>query len=328
MELCTPRAFSNLPNYRLVNRAQFQWRPSLLLKKPAKSRFNPGLFYRKGSAIKAETEAYELYVPPMVEEKDDVVVNNGAPIEDSRNVKETDPYASLVYEPPKAEQKDDGTVQSEAPIEDSSNDKETDPYAALVYEPPKVEEIDNGTVQNEAPVEDSSKDKETDAYASLTYEPPKVEEKDDGIVQNEASIEDSSKAKETADAYASETYEPPKVEEKDDGSAQAEASIEDSSLDFDSQLSKLFDKLNIKYDPEDSSSIILFGGVAVTALWLTTSIVGAIDSIPLFPKLLELVGLGYTLWFSARYLLFKSNRDELAAKVEELKQEVLGSRDD
>ncbi|MCE7766967.1 hypothetical protein GQL56_30545, partial [Pseudomonas putida] len=64
---------------------------------------------------------------------------------------------------------------------------------------------------------------------------------------------------------------------------------------------------------------------AVTALWLTTAIVGAIDSIPLFPKLLEVVGLGYAVWFSTRYLLFKKNRDELAAKIEELKQEVLGS---
>ncbi|CAN4114849.1 unnamed protein product [Withania somnifera] len=90
-------------------------------------------------------------------------------------------------------------------------------------------------------------------------------------------------------------------------------------MDFESLLSMYIDKLDIKYDPEDSPSISLFGGVAVTALWLTTSIVGAINSIPLFPKLLELVGLGYTLWFSARYLLFRSNRDALAAKVGKLK---------
>ncbi|XP_009761341.1 uncharacterized protein LOC107811801 [Nicotiana tabacum] len=228
MELCTPQTFSNLPNHRLINpnHAHFQWKASLLLKKPLKSRFNQGLLYRTGSAIRSASEEsssftspYELYVPPQVENKDD------------------------------------------------------------------------GAVQSEAPIQDSGKDKETDAYASLIYEPPKVEEKGDGVVQ-------------------------------------AESTIEDSPLDFDSQLPKLFDKLNIKFDPEDSSSIILFGGAAVTALWLTTAIVGAIDSIPLFPKLLEVVGLGYTVWFSTRYLLFKKNRDELAAKIEELKQEVLGSNYD
>ncbi|KAJ8544054.1 hypothetical protein K7X08_025672 [Anisodus acutangulus] len=291
MELCTPRAFSNLPNHKIINskQAHLQWRPSLIFKRPSKSRFNQGLFYRMGSAIKAkaDTESYELYVPPTVEEKDD------------------------------------GALQNEAPIEDSTEDKETDAYAYLMYEPPKVEEKDNGAAQYEAPIEDSSKDKETDAYASLIYEPPKVEEKDNGAVQNEAPIEDSSKGEEL-----SLIYEPPKVEEKDYVAVQTEAPIEDSDMAFESQLSKFFDKLNIKYDPEDSSSIILFGGAAVTALWMTTAIVGAIDSIPLLPKLLEVVGLGYIVWFSSRFLIFKEDRDELAAKIEDLKQEVLGSSDD
>lgn len=76
------------------------------------------------------------------------------------------------------------------------------------------------------------------------------------------------------------------------------------------------------------------------------------------PNVLELVGLGYTIWFSSRYLIFKvsilkmiitssiwnlsvcftgqrlkpiltclqKNRDELVAKVEQIKQQVLGSK--
>ncbi|KAL2527998.1 protein CURVATURE THYLAKOID 1D [Forsythia ovata] len=46
-----------------------------------------------------------------------------------------------------------------------------------------------------------------------------------------------------------------------------------------------------------------------------------------FPKVLELVGLAYTLWFTIRYLIFKKNRDELVVKVEEIKQQILGSQD-
>ncbi|KAG6649836.1 hypothetical protein CIPAW_06G000800 [Carya illinoinensis] len=34
---------------------------------------------------------------------------------------------------------------------------------------------------------------------------------------------------------------------------------------------------------------------ALVALWFASTIVGAIDSIPLFTKLMEVVGLGYTL---------------------------------
>ncbi|KAJ4840232.1 hypothetical protein Tsubulata_007524 [Turnera subulata] len=86
---------------------------------------------------------------------------------------------------------------------------------------------------------------------------------------------------------------------------------------------------NLQFDSEDSYySILLYGGGALAAVWLASAVVSAIDSIPLFPKLMEVVGLGYTFWFTTRYLLFKKNRDELFAKVEELKQQVLGSNDD
>lgn len=59
-------------------------------------------------------------------------------------------------------------------------------------------------------------------------------------------------------------------------------------------------------------------------MWLSSTLVGAVNGIPLLPKLLELVGLGYTSWFVYRYLLFKSSRQELAADLEELKKKVAG----
>ncbi|KAL1183074.1 hypothetical protein V6Z11_A02G157100 [Gossypium hirsutum] len=66
------------------------------------------------------------------------------------------------------------------------------------------------------------------------------------------------------------------------------------------------EKLNIKQlDPKDAYSITLYGSVTVVALWLASALVGAVDAIPLFPKLMEIVGLGYTCWFSSRHLLFK-----------------------
>ncbi|CAL0311862.1 unnamed protein product [Lupinus luteus] len=89
----------------------------------------------------------------------------------------------------------------------------------------------------------------------------------------------------------------------------------------------VLDNLNTKFDPDDAGSVVLFAGGAVLALWLTSAVIGAIDSTPLFPKVLEVVGLGYTIWFTSRYLIFKKNRDELIAKIEELKEQVLGSED-
>ncbi|XP_052197471.1 protein CURVATURE THYLAKOID 1D, chloroplastic isoform X1 [Diospyros lotus] len=89
---------------------------------------------------------------------------------------------------------------------------------------------------------------------------------------------------------------------------------------------EFLDNLDIKVDSEDTYSLLLFGGGALIAVWIATTVVSAIDSIPLFPKLLEVVGLGYTVWFSTRYLIFKENREELVAKIEEIKLRVLGSK--
>lgn len=76
---------------------------------------------------------------------------------------------------------------------------------------------------------------------------------------------------------------------------------------------------------EDKPTFLLYSGGAVVALWLTTVVVGAINSVPLLPKILELVGLGYTGWFVYRYLLFKESRKELATDIETLKKKIAGT---
>ncbi|XP_039009365.1 protein CURVATURE THYLAKOID 1D, chloroplastic-like [Hibiscus syriacus] len=98
-----------------------------------------------------------------------------------------------------------------------------------------------------------------------------------------------------------------------------------SASDEESQMFEFWRSLNLQLEKEDAYSIILYGSGALVALWLASALVGAIDSIPLFPKLLEVVGLGYAIWFTSRYLIFKKNREELATKVEQLKQQILGS---
>ncbi|CAI9767032.1 unnamed protein product [Fraxinus pennsylvanica] len=88
---------------------------------------------------------------------------------------------------------------------------------------------------------------------------------------------------------------------------------------------KVFEFLeNLDFDSDDTYSLLAFGGGALVAVWLASAVVGAIDSIPVFPKVLELVGLGYVIWFSTRYLIFKENRAELVAKIEQIKDQVIG----
>ncbi|KAJ9171466.1 hypothetical protein P3X46_014833 [Hevea brasiliensis] len=90
--------------------------------------------------------------------------------------------------------------------------------------------------------------------------------------------------------------------------------------------SELFTDLKERWDGvENKSTVILYGGGAIVAVWLSSILVGAINSVPLLPKIMELVGLGYTGWFVYRYLLFKSSRKELATDIEALKKKIAGA---
>ncbi|XP_047064289.1 uncharacterized protein LOC124672034 [Lolium rigidum] len=78
---------------------------------------------------------------------------------------------------------------------------------------------------------------------------------------------------------------------------------------------------------KETFTYVMYGTGAFVAGWILSAFISAIESIPLLPRILEIVGLGYTIWFSSRYLLFKENRDELFAKAYDLKLKIIGSDD-
>ncbi|KAL6982032.1 Protein CURVATURE THYLAKOID 1A, chloroplastic [Sarracenia purpurea var. burkii] len=102
------------------------------------------------------------------------------------------------------------------------------------------------------------------------------------------------------------------------------SSSEESSPPLDA--GEIFSDLKEKWDAvENKSTVLLYGGGAIVAVWLSSIVVGAVNSVPLLPKILELVGLGYTGWFVYRYLLFKQSRKELATDIESLKKKIAGT---
>lgn len=94
-----------------------------------------------------------------------------------------------------------------------------------------------------------------------------------------------------------------------------------TSLNTDSILNDLQDKWE---NVDDKTTFGIYAGGALLALWIASSIVGAFNSIPLLPKLFELVGLVYSAWFVYRYLLFKSSREELVRDIDDLKDKITG----
>ncbi len=73
--------------------------------------------------------------------------------------------------------------------------------------------------------------------------------------------------------------------------------------------------------------MITYAAGATAALWLSSTLVGAINVVPLLPKVMELVGLGYSTWFVYRYVLFKDSRAELVEQVDTLIARVSGEEE-
>lgn len=64
---------------------------------------------------------------------------------------------------------------------------------------------------------------------------------------------------------------------------------------------------------------------ALFALNVVLGIVGFVTGLPLIGGLLELVGIGYSVWFTTHYLLKAETRQELSQKIESLKQDIIGA---
>jgi hypothetical protein len=106
----------------------------------------------------------------------------------------------------------------------------------------------------------------------------------------------------------------------------AASSSEDTATDPSKQFDEIVADLKTRWEGvENKSTVAIYAGGALVTLWLSSTVIGAVNSVPLLPKLLELVGLGYSGWFVYRYLLFKSSRKELVSDIEELKAKITGA---
>ncbi|KAL9304458.1 hypothetical protein ACSQ67_021721 [Phaseolus vulgaris] len=81
---------------------------------------------------------------------------------------------------------------------------------------------------------------------------------------------------------------------------------------------------NVWDQPEDRLGLFGLGFAAVAAFWASTNLVAAVDKLPLFPTVFELIGIFYSLWFSYRYLIFKPDREEFFQILNKVATDILG----
>eukprot|EP00871_Galdieria_phlegrea_P004331 jgi/Galph1/489/GphlegSOOS_G5186.1 len=85
--------------------------------------------------------------------------------------------------------------------------------------------------------------------------------------------------------------------------------------------SKLSDKLqdfaeDVMNRPTFYAQILAATVGVVITVEILDAVVVALNRLPLLPRVFELVGLGYTGWFTWRYLLFSNSRAELKNKLD------------
>ncbi|KAK4413859.1 protein CURVATURE THYLAKOID 1C, chloroplastic [Sesamum alatum] len=84
---------------------------------------------------------------------------------------------------------------------------------------------------------------------------------------------------------------------------------------------------NVWDNSEDRVALIGLGFAGVVGFWASINLVAAIDKLPIFPSVLELIGLLYSTWFTYRYLLFKPDRQELSQAISKSISDILGRLD-
>ncbi|MDY6803932.1 MAG: CAAD domain-containing protein [Cyanobacteriota bacterium] len=85
-------------------------------------------------------------------------------------------------------------------------------------------------------------------------------------------------------------------------------------------LSRFFNQYR---KPIITVGLILAVGVGIK---VTLAVIDALNDIPLLAPTFELIGIIYSGWFVYRYLLRASNREELWAEVQSLKEQLLGDK--
>lgn len=120
------------------------------------------------------------------------------------------------------------------------------------------------------------------------------------------------------------TTTPPETQSEDTSTFRASdpttssPAVESYELDTDAIKDKAMEVVSdVSTRPFFYGKIAAYGVGALVIVTVLRAVVVAVDSIPVLPGALELIGLGYTVWFVWRYVLFQDSRKELLEEIEE-----------
>eukprot|EP00878_Enallax_costatus_P001021 GHUV01001155.1.p1 GENE.GHUV01001155.1~~GHUV01001155.1.p1 ORF type:complete len:173 (+),score=31.87 GHUV01001155.1:67-519(+) len=107
--------------------------------------------------------------------------------------------------------------------------------------------------------------------------------------------------------------------------SQSEYDTEDVSKKLNEALANTGNYIQTKWEEtEDKPAAVAVTLGAVLLLVAASSVVDAVDKIPIISDLIELIGIGVTGWFTYRYLVFGPDREELVANIKAFLNKVYG----
>jgi CAAD domains of cyanobacterial aminoacyl-tRNA synthetase len=98
--------------------------------------------------------------------------------------------------------------------------------------------------------------------------------------------------------------------------------ISDKIAVFLARLPDYIGNLFNEYKSPITTLALIFA--AIISVKLVFAVLDAINDIPLFGTIFELVGIGYATWFISRYLLKASTRQELVSKINNFQNQIFG----
>ncbi len=98
--------------------------------------------------------------------------------------------------------------------------------------------------------------------------------------------------------------------------------ISDKIVVFLARLPDIIGNFFNQYKPQITTVALILA--AIISVKLVLAILDAVNDIPLFATIFELVGIGYATWFVSRYLLKASTRQELSSDINTFKNQILG----
>lgn len=93
---------------------------------------------------------------------------------------------------------------------------------------------------------------------------------------------------------------------------------------FLAQFPKYFGRFFNEYRQLIVSVALIFA--AIITLRVLLAIVNTLNNIPLLAPTFELIGMGYVIWLTFRYLLKAETRQELAVQIRALREQIVGEK--